>query len=133
MTMSPGRRPSHGMRLPNERRAPTIRISAPISIIIRPRFPIAIEYRDRPVSIRGELMTRATRSMLLLSVLVAATAPIWVFAQPGSTPQGARQQFPGGTNPDGSLRPSRPVTSLFTQDSYTQYEILAPGSEQFRI
>ena len=37
------------------------------------------------------------------------------------------------TNPDGSLKPSQPVTRLFTQDPYTEYEILAPGSEAFRI
>src|SRR5262245_42956823 len=42
-------------------------------------------------------------------------------------------QFPGGLNPDGSLRPSRPVTNLFTQDAYTEYAILEPGSESFRI
>lgn len=42
-------------------------------------------------------------------------------------------QFPGGTNPDGSLRPTAPVRNLFTQDAYTEYEILAPGSESFRI
>ena len=41
--------------------------------------------------------------------------------------------FPGGTNPDGSLRPTPPVSRLFTQDAYTEYEILAPGSEAFRI
>jgi hypothetical protein len=41
--------------------------------------------------------------------------------------------FPGGANPDGSLRPTPPVTYLFTQDAYTEYAILAPGSEQFRI
>jgi hypothetical protein len=37
------------------------------------------------------------------------------------------------TNPDGSLRSARPVTRLFTQDAYTEYAILEPGSEQFRI
>src|ERR1700686_331487 len=52
-------------------------------------------------------------------------------------------QFPSGgwgyvpvplaTNPDGSLRPTPPVTRLFTQDAYTEYAVLAPGSEQFRI
>jgi hypothetical protein len=42
-------------------------------------------------------------------------------------------QFPGGTNPDGSLRPSPPLTRLFTQDAYTEYQILEPGSESFRI
>jgi len=45
----------------------------------------------------------------------------------------ALAQFPGGTNPDGSLRPSAPLTRLFTQDAYTEYQILEPGSEQFRI
>jgi len=41
--------------------------------------------------------------------------------------------FPGGTNPDGSLRPTPPVSRLFTQDAYTEYAILDPGSESFRI
>src|SRR4029453_19195604 len=41
--------------------------------------------------------------------------------------------FPGGTNPDGSLRPTAPLTRLFTQDAYTEYRILEPGSESFRI
>ena len=46
---------------------------------------------------------------------------------------GGGGQFPGGTNPDGSLRPSRPVTNLFSQEAYTEYAILEPGSESFRI
>lgn len=46
---------------------------------------------------------------------------------------GANNPFPGGTNPDGSLRPTPPVSRLFTQDAYTEYAILAPGSESFRI
>jgi len=37
------------------------------------------------------------------------------------------------TNPDGSLRAARAVTRFFTQDPYTEYAILEPGSEQFRI
>lgn len=37
------------------------------------------------------------------------------------------------TNPDGSLRPAQPFSRLFTQDAYTEYSILEPGSEQFRI
>src|SRR5262249_51024184 len=41
--------------------------------------------------------------------------------------------FPGGTNADGSLRPTAPLTRLFTQDAYTEYAILEPGSESFRI
>jgi hypothetical protein len=59
---------------------------------------------------------------------VLAAAPAWIAAQQrGATP------FPGGTNPDGSLRPTAPVRSLFTQDAYTEYALLEPGSESFRI
>src|SRR5262247_4447376 len=47
--------------------------------------------------------------------------------------RGGNSPFPGGTNPDGSLRPTPPVTRLFTQDAYTEYAILEPGSESFRI
>ena len=46
---------------------------------------------------------------------------------------GQNNPFPGGANPDGSLRPTPPLTRLFTQDAYTEYAILAPGSEEFRI
>ena len=53
--------------------------------------------------------------------------PILVVAQRGGG------QFPGGLNPDGSLRPSAPVGRLFSQDAYTEYSLLEPGSEAFRI
>jgi hypothetical protein len=61
----------------------------------------------------------------LAALLIAAVA----------LPQGRRSgsPFPGGTNPDGSLRPTPPVTRLWSQDAYTEYAILAPGSESFRI
>jgi hypothetical protein len=48
-------------------------------------------------------------------------------AQRGNSP------FPGGENPDGSLRPTARLQRLFSQESYTEYALLAPGSEQFRI
>lgn len=51
----------------------------------------------------------------------------------GDQRAGGAAQFPGGTNPDGSLRPSAPVSRLFTQDAYTEYALLEPGSESFRI
>lgn len=43
--------------------------------------------------------------------------------------------IPGGgsMNEDGSLRPANPSTGLFSQEAYTQYEILEPGSEAFAI
>ena len=52
--------------------------------------------------------------------------PVLIGAQRGG-------QFPGGLNPDGSLRPSAPVSRLFSQDAYTEYALLEPGSEAFRI
>src|SRR3954447_25489507 len=47
--------------------------------------------------------------------------------------RGANSPFPGGENPDGSLRPSARLQRLFSQDAYTEYALLDPGSEQFRI
>jgi hypothetical protein len=66
---------------------------------------------------------------ILISVAVVASGRSAVEQRRG----GADNPFPGGTNPDGSLRPTRPVTQLFTQDAYTEYAILEPGSESFRI
>lgn len=72
-----------------------------------------------------------------LAILVSVSAFSVILAAQGQT--GGRAggaaggiQY-GGTNPDGSLKPARPVTRLFSQDAYTQYEILEPGSEAFRI
>ena len=69
------------------------------------------------------------RSRLILAAALAATLPALIAAQQ----RGANTPFPGGANPDGSLRPTPPLTRLFTQDAYTEYEILKPGSEEFRI
>jgi len=63
---------------------------------------------------------------------VAATA--WIAAQqPQGRAAGGGQGGNATTNPDGSLRPARAVTGLFTQDAYTEYALLEPGSESFRI
>src|SRR5471030_1167309 len=67
------------------------------------------------------------RAMLVVAV---ALIPGLILAQRRG---GADNPFPGGANPDGSLRPTAPVTRLFSQDAYTEYAILAPGSEEFRI
>jgi hypothetical protein len=72
------------------------------------------------------LRLHAAAFALLIAV---ALAPALMRAQRG----GQNNPFPGGTNPDGSLRPTPPLTRLFTQDAYTEYAILAPGSEEFRI
>ena len=61
---------------------------------------------------------------------IALLLPVCLAAQ---GKQGGNNPFPGGANPDGSLRPTAPLTRLFTQDAYTEYAILDPGSEQFRI
>jgi hypothetical protein len=62
-------------------------------------------------------------------ILIVASLATWIDLRA----QGGNQQFPGGTNPDGSLRPSAPLRSLFTQDAYTEYALLEPGSESFHI
>src|SRR6058998_2515750 len=59
-----------------------------------------------------------------------AIVPVLLAAQRSG---GAPNPFPGGANPDGSLRPTPPLTRLFTQDAYTEYALLAPGSQEFRI
>ncbi len=70
-------------------------------------------------------------SRLILAAALAACLPVLIAAQQRG--RGADNPFPGGANPDGSLRPTPPLTRLFTQDAYTEYEILKPGSEEFRI
>jgi hypothetical protein len=70
------------------------------------------------------------RLRIIPALALAAAVPALMAAQQrgrGDNP------FPGGANPDGSLRPTAPLTRLFTQDAYTEYEILKPGSEEFRI
>ena len=68
-------------------------------------------------------------STLRAVALIALLTPGLLVAQGtrGTSP------FPGGENPDGSLRPTDRLRRLFTQDAYTEYALLAPGSEQFRI
>jgi hypothetical protein len=70
-------------------------------------------------------LRRCRRVISLLSVLLV---PGLLTAQ-----RGANSPFPGGENPDGSLRPTARLQRLFSQDSYTEYALLEPGSEQFRI
>jgi hypothetical protein len=67
--------------------------------------------------------------LMITLALAVSLAP----AQQRQGRGGANNPFPGGTNPDGSLRPTAPVTRLFTQDAYTEYSILEPGTEQFSI
>jgi len=66
---------------------------------------------------------------LIAAVVAASIAPAWLAAQRGRSDN----PFPGGANPDGSLRPAPPLNRLFTQEAYTEYAILAPGSGEFRI
>src|SRR5919112_2572005 len=68
------------------------------------------------------------RSVQLAVAVIALAAGAAASAQ-----RGGNNPFPGGTNPDGSLRPTAPLTRLFTQDAYTEYALLEPGSEEFRI
>jgi hypothetical protein len=77
------------------------------------------------------MMNRQLRIAAIGVFLATATvASSWLAAQGRG---GANNPFPGGANPDGSLRPTPPVSRLFSQDAYTEYSILEPGSEAFRI
>jgi hypothetical protein len=87
----------------------------------RTAFPLAFRVCER----RRERNPLRRASLILCSL---AIVPSILAAQ-----RGTPSPFPGGTNPDGSLRPTPPVTRLFTQDAYTEYAILAPGSAAFRI
>src|SRR5712691_9176373 len=71
---------------------------------------------------------RTLRLRPTLAAALAVCIPALIVAQ-----RGADTPFPGGTNADGSLRPTAPLAHLFTQDAYTEYAMLAPGSEAFRI
>jgi hypothetical protein len=73
------------------------------------------------------------RSRLLVPVVAVALLAVGPFIAAQQRGRGGDNPFPGGTNPDGSLRPTAPVTRLFSQDAYTEYSILEPGSESFSI
>lgn len=71
--------------------------------------------------------SHALRLMQIALAAALAVAPQVLSAQRANSP------FPGGENPDGSLKPTGRLQRLFTQDAYTEYALLEPGSEQFRI
>ncbi len=70
---------------------------------------------------------------IVFGTTALALALVTAGAQQEGGRRGGNSPFPGGTNPDGSLKPTAPVTRLFSQDAYTEYSILAPGSESFRV
>jgi hypothetical protein len=74
---------------------------------------------------------RQARTAGVAALLLCSAA---MLAAQGRGAQSGTATFPGGRmNDDGSLAPAGPVTSLFTQEAYTQYEILEPGSDAFAI
>ena len=75
------------------------------------------------------IASRRLRIVAGVGAVALLAGTVMISAQQG----GGTNPFPGGTNPDGSLRPSAPVSRLFTQDAYTEYALLEPGSESFRI
>src|SRR5262245_59702685 len=94
----------------------------------------APEYMCRPCTLPAAPCSRYT-ALMRKTTIATVLAAAWALAA-GAVADGQRgggNPFPGGTNPDGSLRPTAPLTRLFTQDAYTEYAILDPGSEAFRI
>lgn len=89
---------------------------------------------DRATGCRIRVMLTARRPAAALALALLCST--WLVAQGQGPGRGgaAGTAFPGGRmNDDGSLLPAGPSSALFTQDPYTQYEILAPGSEAFAI
>ena len=79
-------------------------------------------------------LLRSRRHFVQMIALAGLAAlPAWLAGQQATGGRGGNNPFPGGTNDDRSLRPTPPLTRLFTQDAYTEYVLLEPGSEQFRI
>ena len=75
---------------------------------------------------------RSLAGPLALAINLALALPFAANAQ-GTGGGRAGNPFPGGENDDGSLRPTARLTRIFSQDSYTEYAMLAPGSDAFRI
>jgi hypothetical protein len=73
-------------------------------------------------------MNRSGKAFLTIA-LIALSLSLYAQQRKGKGPS----PFPGGTSPDGSLRPSPPLTRPFALDAYTEYSLLAPGSEAFRV
>ena len=67
------------------------------------------------------------RASVIASVVAISIAPCALTAQRASSP------FPGGENADGSLKPTGRNQRLFSQEAYTEYALLEPGTDQFRI
>jgi hypothetical protein len=71
-------------------------------------------------------MTRRTPALRAALLIALLAAPVWISAGP----QGRGEGSPGAAD---ALQPARPLTNLFTQDAYTEYALLEPGSASFRI
>ena len=76
-------------------------------------------------------MTRTTPIRLALLAMFIC-GPVLLSGQGRGAQSGTA--FPGGRmSDDGALLPAGPSSTLFSQEAYTQYEILEPGSEAFAI
>jgi hypothetical protein len=66
---------------------------------------------------------------MILAVWLSAPAA----AQSTPRPVGVKYPFAGGTNPDGSLKPSPPLARLFNEEYYTEYSLLDPSTGEYRV
>ena len=94
---------------------------------LAPRWPASLP--ASAFAYTGRMFRSTSVRLLATAGAVSAALVVAAAQQRGAAPN----PFPGGANPDGSLRPTPPLSRLFTQDAYTEYAILEPGSESFRI
>ena len=85
-----------------------------------------------------------TKVILRAGAVVAVLLPVWLAAQgqgqgqvQGQAEGRGQGQGRGGGRismpQQEEIGPAQPLRNLFTQDAYTEYQILEPGSESFRI
>ena len=73
------------------------------------------------------------RVIVVLAVALTACQSPSAEGQTPSQRAGTTYPFAGGTNPDGSLRPSPPLARLFAEEYYTEYSLLDPSTGEYRI
>jgi hypothetical protein len=75
----------------------------------------------------------AGRALAALALTLTLSSPTRVRAQTSAARAGTTSPFAGGTNPDGSLKPSPPLTRLFAEEYYTEYSLLDPSTGEYRV
>jgi hypothetical protein len=72
-------------------------------------------------------------AIVAFAATLSLCSPRQAGAQTTAARAGTTSPFLGGTNPDGSLKPSPPLTRLFAEEYYTEYSLLDPSTGEYRV